>query len=90
MAWNRARRAFGINTTNAAIGLVVIASGSILFAFSVSVQRNHGSALVASQLATVVESFDATEWQAHSLGVVTTPLEAELRDDDARAGRLLG
>nr|MDP9336553.1 sensor domain-containing diguanylate cyclase [Actinomycetota bacterium] len=90
MAWNPARRAFGINTTNAAIALVVILSGWLLFGFSASVQRNHASALVTSRLATVVEALDATEWHAHATGAVTTPLESEFRDAGAEADRLLG
>ena len=81
MAGDRARRAFGLNTTNTAIGLVVLLSGWLLFGFSASVQRNHAAALATSRLATVLETLDAAEWQAHATGAVTTPVESELRAD---------
>jgi diguanylate cyclase (GGDEF)-like protein/PAS domain S-box-containing protein len=90
MAGNRARRAFGLNTTNTAIGLVVLLSGWLLFGFSASVQRNHAAALATGRLATVLETLDAAEWQAHATGAVTTPVESELRADLAEADRLLG
>ncbi|MDQ1455201.1 MAG: hypothetical protein QOH28_821, partial [Actinomycetota bacterium] len=90
MVGNRARRAFGVNRTNAAIVLIVLVSGWLLSGFSASAQRNHVEALETSRLATVVEDLDATEWQAHAAEAVTTALESELRSDAAAADRLVG